>query len=687
MEPELSNAVALRGPKGWINKVAFDKSTDLEKISDSQEMQRIIDVDIEGTFQGLVNAGGLLQVAYAKAGNEPCSADILKCISKYQTTVGDNKAATHEFVSNALQSLITHKEALRILDTATKAKEYSIALEHLQKCIEIAQAMEIKAQEMVDKTDELTKTADDALNSAKNDSIKNDQLSQQLKQEIADLQAKRDSFEATKKELEGQLEQAEEEERVAAKAADEARQRQFQLGIVSAVMGGLSSVGQAAMAVVGSHPAAVASRAVNNANNNSSGAAAPPAEAGAAAPAGATPANDASANPLPVQPADSGVHFRMSRKEEELNKAEEEYQEALDAPRGETEEEEKERKENIELKKQRRDEKKSATEKLSAEIKDLSKAQERHAESLEAKESAARKLKWELNKQKRELAGQIQEALTTLTNKSDKKSEVEQTIALLEMVVNNMGIVKTSFDQARLYWKAIVTHCTRLVNMKGTFEIMTKMTTNQIDDLNELGGNAEGDAEKLMKVLTELRLPKENVKQLAEDGCILEDLDEMEEEDLMEYIPKKLHRKRVLKYIADRKTPEGRAKIQKKEEEQKELFKKLIEQRAKEIEEAKEKLKQSKEQLRDSVLMSAWYWAAIGRVSHDAYVYIVKAKKKVDSVMNNLGGDPDAQLELQTRQIQENLEKVKDQADSAMESTGGENIAAEAEADKVEGSN
>jgi len=352
-----------------------------------------------------------------------------------------------------------------------------------------------------------------------------------------------------------------------------------------------------------------------------------------------------------------------------LQKAEDEYQAALDAPKGKTDEEEEERKAKISRKKELVEEKKSNLEGLKKELKELAAVQEKYAETLEAKEAKATEVKRALNREKRELAGQIAEALSGLTNKSAKKSEVEKTIELLESVVQTMGMVKTSFEQARLFWKAIVIHCTRLVGMKNNFEIMTKTVTRHMDEVDALGGSAEEEEEKLVKLLKQKKLDA-YIEAFLKDGAIISDLDDIEEEaELEEWISKKLDRKRLWQWIAKRKTPEGRAELEAEENQKKEMYKKLMEQRQKEVEEIKAKLKKLKQLLVDHVMQSAWNWVAIGRVSYDAHAYIEKAKDKIDDVMRDglCGKELDRKVDTLVAKLIPNMEKIKDQANAAID--------------------
>merc|ERR1711879_422827 len=180
---------------------------------------------------------------------------------------------------------------------------------------------------------------------------------------------------------------------------------------------------------------------------------------------------------------------------------------------------------------------------------------------------------------------------------------------------------------------------------------------------NKLGGSTEKGAE-IAKLLTSAKL-QAYIQKFVEDEAEIEDLEEMSEEDLAEYIPKKLPRKRLMRALAMRKTPEGQAKIKEQEEYERQKMQKWEDMRLQEHKEAKEKLLAAKSQLVAHVMQSGRYWVAVGRVSYDAHLYIASAKAEIDGVMSKLPTEAEykSSVDALINKMIPNMEQIQANAD------------------------
>lgn len=241
------------------SETEIETQNDLRTLTDNEGMKAYVkstysEIDLKKTFGELVDCGKLLQIAYAAAGNQPCSVDILAILSKYQDAVHHSTITAHEFVQTSIKALNCHKEALELVELADDDEEMiesnEEAIAPLIQCYEYAHEMEKKALTAADKITELKELTVKAMDTTKKDTVRVTQENKELGAEIIEMKAQSKALEASAERYNNVVNKLEKEKDEAGRQAAEARSEANSfMGIIKDL--GAAVVPVATMAVEG----------------------------------------------------------------------------------------------------------------------------------------------------------------------------------------------------------------------------------------------------------------------------------------------------------------------------------------------------------------------------------------------------------------------------------------------------
>jgi hypothetical protein len=432
----------------------FTLASELKDVTKSEAMQKYIkesfaNVNMRETFSHLVDCGSLLQIALTAAGEQPCSVGVLRTLSEYQNIVGDSMVVSGAFVEGTLVALRGHVAAAQAFDEAETAEDLADGLEELDACATLACNMAAKSDELATKVDKLMKLAEECLTQAKQDSVNNSEQSKKIADKLADLQAEKAGREKTLDLLTSDLQDAiEKDQKMAAKAA-EARDRQFKLEMTGAILG---SVGNAMNPW---RPIILRDGKQEEPKKET--------------------ASEQSGSPTEMHLATVRENARSAQGElENLNSKLKSAENAEDkeTPDG--------KKKITDLEEQIEKQKK-VVHQIQETMSNLSVAMDRRAESLEAQEAQASKMRHELSKQRNQLAGALAKNITEMETMREDKTQVEQTVITLASCMQTMGMVKTTFVSTKMFWEMVASKCHMLAGMKENFERTGKQAGKDMD--------------------------------------------------------------------------------------------------------------------------------------------------------------------------------------------------------------
>ena len=170
---------------------------DLRRLTDTPGMTKMIKdtyrkIDLDETFESLIECGKMLQIALTASGNQPCSKDILLILNKYQNLVHDSTVTSHKFVNASIQAFQRHKDAIEILGFTEPEELVEMlpgVLGELVKCYDTATEMQREAGAAAANVDTVTILAESALISAKNDLGTNAQKKKEIQGQIDNMKA------------------------------------------------------------------------------------------------------------------------------------------------------------------------------------------------------------------------------------------------------------------------------------------------------------------------------------------------------------------------------------------------------------------------------------------------------------------------------------------------------------------
>jgi len=406
------------------------------------ESEQFAKIEVEATFQQLIQCSDLLQLALTAAGNQPCATHIVKIMSKYQDAVADSVDISGKFADSSVAALKAHK----LVKKALEKGKGDLAFKVYGKCGVLAEEMALLAGGLVEQMTTLCNLATAALEAVKNDQSTNEREKLEIQKLLNKTKAEQAGLEETLQSLASELEEVQVEEAKYAAQAAEQRDRQFGLQIAGAIIGGISSICSFGTSNIGK---------VSGGDKQEGGAA-----------GGSIPdVHDArsAVRDLAGQIAQTRAELDAARKE----------------PAG--------------------PEKESNIKKLEAKLEDLqtekrekenacsaaAAACSERAQSLEAKEAAATATKRRLKAAEREQKARLKEAVAEMTGMTTRNTQIEQVLKCLSLTFETMGQVKTTFSNVQLFWKSVARQCTKLSEMRDTLKSTWEAAD---DDEKELEG-------------------------------------------------------------------------------------------------------------------------------------------------------------------------------------------------------
>jgi len=244
----------------------------LEDLAVSQIVQDRIDtyysIDPLKAMEGLGQVGQFLRLALAGSKGYPCSEQIIRILSLYQTVIFDTAAASNRFISTSLRALQLHFMALTLPQDAS-----------LETIVQVVGPSKELALKMVEETDKLIKSTEavsDAATVALQEATKNQNVSaeelRQLEKTLKAQEVSKAKFEATKAALETDIQtlireekQAEHEERKAFRVASAVSVVSTLLEPVTLAIGGIETVAKLLTSLSKKKDASQATQEMNNA--------------------------------------------------------------------------------------------------------------------------------------------------------------------------------------------------------------------------------------------------------------------------------------------------------------------------------------------------------------------------------------------------------------------------------------
>lgn len=252
------------------NSLNLGELTNMEMaLSSNNQLAKMIEakasnyhtVDISMAMTNLGNVGDILKLAYAGSKGFPCSTSTLKILSRYQTMIKNSYVTSSSFVGACLKALQLHKLALVM---AEKGKMDS-SIKMLEKCAELAKTMAEESGKLVKEATDLCNLSEEALLTAQNDENVSKDEKERIKKMMTESTARQAEMEIKTKQLHDQIEDYKQKMAELARKADEERQKEFFLKMISAITEPLNKITESASKVAGSVAGAATGANITNA--------------------------------------------------------------------------------------------------------------------------------------------------------------------------------------------------------------------------------------------------------------------------------------------------------------------------------------------------------------------------------------------------------------------------------------
>ncbi|EGC32163.1 hypothetical protein DICPUDRAFT_95334 [Dictyostelium purpureum] len=438
----------------------------------NSNLQTYVTINVSQAMKQLATVGDLLKIAYAASKDFPSSVPIIGILGSYQSMINDTVNTSSNFVMLCIDSIEFYNIALKFANKKKLAK----SIEIIGRAAKKAKEMATISDTLVQKAENLVQLSMDALKTATNDQVKSVEELKENEKKQGELNANAESLKSEIASLKGQIEEMKDLADKAGKEAEEERKMSFIIRIIGAVAEPLSQLAGPMIAAYSGAPPTGAIKNIFGGKKDK--------------------------DETKQDPTDDAA-TKVTNKQKKLKKQKEEKEEELEKKEKEEKKlEEKEKDGSITEKEKKKkkllgdqiDEIKNAIEKLGNNISNVSneiadEMKEKAARS-ENCEMEYRKLKNSYQDLQRNANANLAKNLKELQNLSREESHLEVSIKSLEIVISTMGKVKTIFENTRLFWLQVESHCKRLSKISA------------IEDMKDL---AEDDPDELVDFQNEIK--------------------------------------------------------------------------------------------------------------------------------------------------------------------------------------
>ena len=397
-----------------------------------------VTIDVTHVMECLTNVGDLIHVAVSGSNGHPCSVPVTAMLCDYQALVKMSHRTTGQFAEASLEALKFHKFAIKLL----QKKQFDLSLKMLGRTSELAKAMVVVSQGLVDESQKLCTECREALISATSDGVSTHVAQNENAKRLAESKATQAKLRAKDIELQRAHKEIEEKEREAAGRLKDARNRQFILGLAKAIVKTAvsfptKSAGLARMVLSG----------LLSVRGN-----------GAQEPA--VPENvyikELIDLKLKLKSVIDSKNEKISEKEAELDRAEDDkkaddLKRELETLKTELKKHEAEAKNIVEFI--------ETTQKgAKSEIEAEAEMQMRYAQQA-----------FEYRKELIATNAELAESLERLKGATEKNDQLEMAVRSLELVTITLGKVKTTFENVKIYWEQVRQNCHELTGVANVW--------------------------------------------------------------------------------------------------------------------------------------------------------------------------------------------------------------------------
>lgn len=410
-------------------------------------------IDLQKTFESLVDAGIMLKVACAAADGQTCRKNIVHVMSDYQDVVHSNLVTCNKFVLNSISALDNHRRAIEFLAILDQGDEditlediLEPVLEALADCYGVATEMSKEADAAALLVGKLSNNAADALKQATDDHTSNTKKNNETQQKIDEMTANTQAMEGLLAKYQSNLLELQREKAQAAKDAQIARDRQFALDLTEGIM---SHVGDIADAFVKcTNPALTMTGSVVKGITGGGG--------------GDEKKEEGETPTAPTDGVGSGSNSQIDDLQVQVVAQEKlvdtaEKDDGADTADG---------KKKIQDRQNKLEGLKNALKTAKGMWSEMTKNQQGVAQSIQEKEIMLSKLYYEMAEKEMAKAQEQNRALAILSTMKVDKTELERAIFLLEFTMGIMGEVKTTFLNCKTFWELLAEQCKLLADCK-----------------------------------------------------------------------------------------------------------------------------------------------------------------------------------------------------------------------------
>jgi len=442
------------------SKTKIESQNDLRTLTNNQAMQDYViseykQINLKKTFAELVDCGKLLQIAYAAAGKEPCSVDIVSILSKYQTAVHFSTITSHKFVLTSIEALKKHKKAIGLVeisdDDEDMIEDNDETIAPLIACYEFATQMEKEAKLAASKITELSDLTEIAITSAQADTARTETEKKGMREEIVEVIARSKALEESAKRYNTMVNRLEKEKDAAERKAENARKEANSFGniVKDIATAAVPVITQAAQAFINPYGALMPQPQMNPQQTSSESAAGVPTHTGN---------NESDLEDLKTEKDTAEGILQSANNDKDKN-----------TPEG---------REKIEKAKQKVVELANAVNSIAQGMKEARNAQNQFKKDLEDKHSDLQKQYFDMAEKEAENAANQAKTLSRLGNMRESHTSIQQSIILLGFTVSILGGVKTTFLNVATVWTLLANECGALIrikdDIKGDYESYLK---------------------------------------------------------------------------------------------------------------------------------------------------------------------------------------------------------------------
>lgn len=388
---------------------------------------RFNQINVTTAMRDLSQVGQLLQLAYAGSKGFSCSREVASILMDYQSLIKDSDSACRMFVNNSLQALKTHRLALEV---AEKGK-FDNALKQLSGCTKLADKMIATSTDLVLKSTMLVDQAKKAMLAAHSDEALSNKQKEEIMSTLNNLEAKEASLKSRTADFRERIEEERKREAQAIKEADDASKKGFFLSTVTIIGRAAATVGASIL------PIKVAG---NEATNN--------------------PLANFGVSLQKILAEKSNAEQELEAAEKELAIKQEQLKTAADENKGKINEKIAGLQVTVRCKRE-------ALKSQNATWQEMQDKLNAKTQTANDRAADAAKKRFELQQEQIKDNADLAESVTKLKNLKIVDNDLTQSIISLEITIKTLGKVKTVFENTRVFWESVKTHCEELSDMEA----------------------------------------------------------------------------------------------------------------------------------------------------------------------------------------------------------------------------